>query len=171
MLVIRYQRTGRSGHAHYRLVVQDARRSPTSGSVVAQLGSYNPHTKVATLNNERIEHFLNNGAQPSDRAALLLKKEGIKLPKWVNLPQKRSSAIKNTDKLRKNRPTELDAPKENAAQAPTQVVTADIKIEDPIATDVSENSTEESSTGDQAVVATEAPEQEAIATEPESSKK
>lgn len=116
MLVIRYQRTGRSGHAQYRLVVQDARRSPTSGKVVAQLGSYNPHTKVAVLNSQRIGHFLNHGAQPSERAALLLKKEGIKLPKWVVMPKKRKSAIKTTEKLRKNRPVEPKAPKAEAVE-------------------------------------------------------
>lgn len=128
MLVIRYQRTGRSGHAQYRLVVQDARRSPTSGKVVAQLGSYNPHTKVAALNTERIGHFLSHGAQPSERAALLLKKEGIKLPKWVLMPKKRQSAIKSSDKLRKNRPAEASPPKAeeatplvaSAAEAPAE---------------------------------------------------
>lgn len=44
MLVIRLQRTGRKGHAQFRVVVQDSRRTPSSGRVVALLGSYNPHS-------------------------------------------------------------------------------------------------------------------------------
>jgi small subunit ribosomal protein S16 len=39
------QRTGRRGHAMFRVIVQDSHRSPTSGKVVAFLGSYDPHTK------------------------------------------------------------------------------------------------------------------------------
>ena len=67
MLVIRMQRTGRKGHAQFRVVVQDSRRTPTSGRVVAALGHYNPHTKETSLNKEKATQYLNNGAQPSDR--------------------------------------------------------------------------------------------------------
>ena len=52
MLAIRMQRTGRKGHAMFRMVVQDSRQTPTSGRVVATLGSYDPHTKTSTLNKE-----------------------------------------------------------------------------------------------------------------------
>ena len=74
MLVIRLQRTGRKGHAQFRVVVQDSRRTPTSGKVVALLGTYNPHSKAVVLNKERAQHFLDHGAQPSDRVVVLLKK-------------------------------------------------------------------------------------------------
>src|SRR3989344_1819914 len=56
MLAIRMQRTGRRGHAQFRVIVQDARRSPSSGQVVARLGSYNPHTKIAALNTENSQN-------------------------------------------------------------------------------------------------------------------
>ena len=83
MLVIRLQRTGRKGHAQFRVVVQDSRRTPTSGKIVAQVGTYDPHTKTLNLDKERAQHYLNHGAQPSDRVVLILKKEGVKLPTWV----------------------------------------------------------------------------------------
>ncbi|MGB4967456.1 MAG: 30S ribosomal protein S16, partial [Candidatus Saccharimonadales bacterium] len=67
MLVIRLQRTGRKGHAQFRVVVQDSRRTPTSGKIVAQVGTYNPHTKEIVLDKERTQTYLNNGAQPSER--------------------------------------------------------------------------------------------------------
>ena len=44
MLAIRMQRTGRKGHAMFRVVVQESRLTPTSGRVVAMLGSYDPHS-------------------------------------------------------------------------------------------------------------------------------
>src|ERR1700759_586373 len=99
MLVIRLQRTGRKGHAQFRVVVQDSRRTPTSGKIVAQIGTYDPHTKQTILNKERAEHYLSNGAQPSDRVVLILNKEGIKLPSWVKDPSKREGKIRKPEKL------------------------------------------------------------------------
>ncbi|MCL2371222.1 30S ribosomal protein S16 [Candidatus Saccharibacteria bacterium] len=115
MLAIRLQRNGRSGYAVYRIVVQEASRHPLSGRVVAELGSYNPHTKAMNLNKELVEKFLSNGAQPSSRVVSLLVKEGIKLPKWVKLPIKKESAIRRADKLRKNQPAEEPAVEEAPA--------------------------------------------------------
>lgn len=110
MLAIRLQRTGRSGHAQYRVIVQDARRSPKSGNIVARLGSYNPHTKTTRINKEEAQRFLDNGAQPSDRVVGLLKKEGVKLPKWVNVSTPGKRTTRNPEKLRKNRPAEPEKP-------------------------------------------------------------
>lgn len=104
MLTIRLSRGGRSGHPQYRVVVQDSRFSPSSGRVVAQVGSYNPHSKATILDKPAIETFLGNGAQPSERVASLLASEGIKLPLWVKSAQKRSSTTRNVGKLRRNTP-------------------------------------------------------------------
>ena len=84
MLVIRMQRTGRKGHAQFRVIVQDSRRTPTSGKIVAPLGSYDPHSKQTTLNKEKAQFYLEHGAQPSERVAAILKAEGVKLPKCPN---------------------------------------------------------------------------------------
>ncbi|USN95360.1 MAG: 30S ribosomal protein S16 [Candidatus Nomurabacteria bacterium] len=112
MLVIRLQRTGRKGHAQFRVVVQDSRRTPTSGRVVAKIGHYDPHTKQIVINKEQAQYYLDHGAQPTDRVALLLKKEGVKLPKWVTLPAKQEGKIRNPEKLRKNQPKEETAPEQ-----------------------------------------------------------
>lgn len=106
MLVIRLQRTGRKGHAQFRVVVQDSRRTPTSGKIVAQVGTYDPHTKTITLDKERAQHYLDHGAQPSDRVIVIFEKEGIKLPKWVVKPSKKEGKIRNAEKLRRNQPKE-----------------------------------------------------------------
>ena len=47
MLAIRLQRLGRKAYPVYRVAVQEAQRHPSSGRVVAYVGSYNPHTKDA----------------------------------------------------------------------------------------------------------------------------
>lgn len=98
----------------FRVVVQESRVTPTSGKVVALLGSYDPHAKTLILDKEKAAKFLNNGAQPSDRAVVLLQKEGVELPKWVKLPAPRTGKLRNPDKLRRNAPKE-EAPAENPA--------------------------------------------------------
>lgn len=117
MLVIRLQRTGRKGHAQFRVVVQDSRRTPSSGRVVALLGAYNPHTKTAELNKDLAAKYLSNGAQPSDRVVRLFQAEGIKLPKWVSAATQKDGKLRNPDKLRRNRPAEEVAPVEEAPAA------------------------------------------------------
>jgi len=119
MLVIRMQRTGRKGHAQFRVVVQDSRRTPTSGRIVASLGHFNPHSKEVVLDKEKAQTYLNNGAQPTDRIARLLKAEGVKLPEWVQLSADKTRNIRNPEKLRRNRPAEEAAP-EAGEEAPAE---------------------------------------------------
>lgn len=113
MLAIRLQRTGRKGYPTYRLAVQESQLSPSSGRVVAYVGSYNPHSKDLKVELEAAQKYLDNGAQPSPRVVVLLEKAGVKLPKWVSRPVEHTAAIKNPDKLRKNQPKE-EAPAEEA---------------------------------------------------------
>jgi small subunit ribosomal protein S16 len=120
MLVIRMQRTGRKGHAQFRVVVQDSRRTPTSGKIVAQLGTYDPHSKNINLNKERAAQYLSNGAQPSPRVIGLLKTEGVALPAWVKDASAKAGKIRNPEKLRRNQPKE-EAPVETPAAPETEV--------------------------------------------------
>ncbi|MCL2444694.1 30S ribosomal protein S16 [Candidatus Saccharibacteria bacterium] len=106
MLAIRLQRLGRKGYPIYRLVVQEANRHPLSGKIVAQVGSYNPHTKETVLDKENAQKYLDNGAQPSTRVVKIFKEQGIKLPKWVKEAPQLSAKAKNAEKLRKNQPKE-----------------------------------------------------------------
>jgi small subunit ribosomal protein S16 len=121
MLAIRMQRTGRKAHAMFRVVVQDSRRTPTSGKVVALLGSYDPHAKTVTLKKDKVTFYLEHGAQPSDRAAKLFEAEGIMLPKWVLSSDAKKRPVRNPEKLRKNQPAVseeiVDKPVEEKAEA------------------------------------------------------
>ena len=106
MLSIRMQRTGRKNHAQYRVVVQDSRQNPKSGRVVANLGTYNPHSKVATLDTAKAADYLKNGAQPSERVVAVLTANGVKMPAWVEEQSQKTRGIRNPEKLRKNQPKE-----------------------------------------------------------------
>ncbi|HCM51558.1 TPA: 30S ribosomal protein S16 [Candidatus Saccharibacteria bacterium] len=120
MLSLRLKRTGRTGHAQFRLIAQDRRFSPKSGRIAAYLGSYNPHTKKAEIDVEKINAYLKNGAQPSPKVAKLLKKEGVKLPSWVAKPSAKKRAIRHPEKLRRNRSADAE-PVEAPAGEPAPV--------------------------------------------------
>lgn len=110
MLVIRLQRKGRRGHAQFRVVVQDSRFSPTSGRVVAYVGSYDPHSKATKLDEEKISGYLATGAQPSPRVTSLLKAEKVKLPTWVKAASVKKSQVRYPEKRRSTRPEGVEAP-------------------------------------------------------------
>lgn len=120
MLAIRLQRLGRKSYPVYRLAVQEANRHPSSGRVVAYVGTYNPHTKEVSIQKEAAQKYLDNGAQPTPRVVKLLNEAGITLPKWVKVPAAdKQKVAKNAEKLRKNQPKEEPVVQEAAAEAET----------------------------------------------------
>lgn len=117
MLAIRLQRQGKTHYATYRVIVQDVLRHPSSGKVVAYVGSYNPHTKQVQLDKEAIENYLSHGAQPTDRVVRILTGEGMTMPKWVKTVRGKQRNIRNPGKLRRNQPKEepVETPAEETA--------------------------------------------------------
>ena len=79
---IRLKRIGRRNRPFYRMVVMDS-RSRRDGAAIEELGWYNPidveHS--FSLNEERILHWLKDGAQTTDAAHKLLRRAGI-AHKW-----------------------------------------------------------------------------------------
>lgn len=131
MLAIRLQRVGRSGLAQYRIIVQEAQKQPTSGRVVAFVGSYNPHTKDCKVQVDVAQKFLDNGAQPSPRVVKLLTAAGVKMPSWVVKARTNVKSIKNSDKLRKNQP---------AAESRELVESVEVaEVAEPAVTEVAES--------------------------------
>lgn len=151
MLAIRLQRLGRKGYPVYRIAVQEAQRHPSSGRVVAYVGTYNPHTKEATVQKELAQKYLDNGAQPSPRVVKLLKAEGIKLPSWVKeYDASKQKSIKTQEKLRKNRPAEeaveepvAEAPAEEVAEATDEAPVEEAAAEEPAAEEAPAEESEE----------------------------
>jgi small subunit ribosomal protein S16 len=77
MVRIRLRRVGLKGQPSYRIVVTD-QRSPRDGRFIEIIGYHNPRTQPATdtLKEDRVLHWLNVGAQPSDSVIYILKRTG-----------------------------------------------------------------------------------------------
>ena len=75
---IRLRRTGRKKQPMYRIVVADS-RSPRDGKFIEVIGQYAPRQGEQALNlkNDRVNYWLDNGAQPSDTVRSLLRKAGV----------------------------------------------------------------------------------------------
>jgi small subunit ribosomal protein S16 len=73
MLVIRLRRAGSKNRQFYRVVVTEG-RSARDGRFVENLGHYNPRTKPETLvlDRERLSHWIDRGARPSDTVRTLI---------------------------------------------------------------------------------------------------
>ncbi len=89
-LKIRLARAGAKKRPYYHIVVADS-RSPRDGRFIERLGSYNPmlpqeHADRIRLQNERITHWLGEGALPTDRVARFLGHAGL-APMPVYAPQ------------------------------------------------------------------------------------
>ena len=162
MLVIRMQRTGRKGHAQFRVVVQDSRRTPTSGKIVAALGHFNPHTKETSLDKEKASFYLEHGAQPSERVVRLLQSQGVKLPNWLKPATKKTGEVRNAEKRRSTRPAEPEAPAAEETAAEPEPEATEVVAEDV------ETPAEEVAVVDEAPVeaASEAPAEEPEAADP-----
>jgi small subunit ribosomal protein S16 len=74
MLMIRLARFGGKKKPTYRVVVIDKERARDSRALEV-VGTYNPVAQPAQikLDHDRIQHWIKNGAQPSDTVARLIK--------------------------------------------------------------------------------------------------
>ena len=140
MLAIRLQRQGKTHYATYRVIVQDVLRHPSSGKVVAYVGSYNPHTKQVQLDKEAIENYLSHGAQPTDRVVRILTGEGMTMPKWVKTVRGKQRNIRNPEKLRRNQPKE--EPVETPAEETVASDSSAAEPSEPAETDEQDRSAE-----------------------------
>ena len=71
---IRLARVGSKKNPIYRVVVADG-RSPRDGRFIEIVGRYNPQTDPSTidLDTDKIQAWIDKGAQPSDAVRRLLK--------------------------------------------------------------------------------------------------
>ena len=78
MVKIRLRRMGAKKAPYYRIVVADA-RSPRDGRCIEEIGTYNPLTQPATitLDADKAQTWIKNGAQPTDTVRSLLKNAGV----------------------------------------------------------------------------------------------
>jgi small subunit ribosomal protein S16 len=71
---VRLTRVGSKKNPFWRVVVSD-QRSPRDGRFIEAIGHYNPRTEPSTIviDEERLNHWLGRGAQPTNTVKKLLK--------------------------------------------------------------------------------------------------
>ena len=75
---IRLRRMGAKKAPYYRIIVADS-RSPRDGRCIEEIGTYDPLTEPATItvDAEKAQQWIKNGAQPTDTVKALLKKANV----------------------------------------------------------------------------------------------
>lgn len=78
MVRIRLTRVGGKKNPIWRVVVAD-KRSPRDGRVIENVGTYNPQTDPSqiTLKQERLAHWIAQGAQPTNTVLQLMKTQNL----------------------------------------------------------------------------------------------
>ena len=89
---IRLARGGSKKRPFYRIVAADS-RMPRDGRFIEKLGTYNPllpkdSEERVQMNMERVQYWLGEGAQPTDRIARMLEAAGVKEKTERNNPKK-----------------------------------------------------------------------------------
>ncbi|MCL1629017.1 MULTISPECIES: 30S ribosomal protein S16 [Roseinatronobacter] len=79
---IRLARGGSKKRPHYAIVASDS-RMPRDGRFLEKLGTYNPllpkdSEDRVKMDMERVQHWLDHGAQPTDRIARFLEAAGVR---------------------------------------------------------------------------------------------
>ena len=132
-LRIRLSRAGAKKRPFYRVVVADS-RSPRDGRFLERLGSYDPmlpkdHPQRVRLDAERIRHWLDAGARPSERVARFLgAAEIIPMPARRDNPNKgkpRAKALERQAARTEKAKAAGDAPPPPAPAAPEPAAAAE----------------------------------------------
>lgn len=101
-LKIRLARGGSKKRPYYHIVVADV-RAPRDGRFIERLGAWNPMLpkdgERVTLNEERIKHWMGQGAQPTDRVLRFLDEAGLAKRPARNNPNKAKPGKKAQERL------------------------------------------------------------------------
>ncbi len=138
-LKLRLSRAGAKKRPYYHIVATDS-RNPRDGRFIEKVGSYNPmlpkeNKDRIRLNEDRIKHWLAEGAEPSYRVAVFLGKAGLApVPATPNNPNKGQPSEKTKmrladkeEKLKAKAEAEAAAAEEAkaAAEAPAEEAAAE----------------------------------------------
>ena len=121
---IRLARGGSKKRPFYRIVAADS-RMPRDGRFIEKLGTYNPllpkdSEERVKMNMERVQYWLDQGAQPTDRISRFLEAAGV-------LEKKERANLKKGEpgQKAKDRAEEKAAKAAEAAEAPAEEVVAE----------------------------------------------
>jgi small subunit ribosomal protein S16 len=144
---VRLTRVGSKKNPIWRVVVADG-RSPRDGRSIETIGHYNPQTQPSRIeiDRERLQHWLDRGAQPSNTVKKLMRAEntGYEMPAVdapAPIPATRSAAPVEAAPEAEAPEAEVEAPAEaaaeqaaeeqDAAEQPAPEATADAEADAP----------------------------------------
>lgn len=139
MLMIRFQRIGRTNDPAFRIAVLEKERAAKAGNIVELLGTYNPRSKALTLNEESVKGWIAKGAQPTDSIRNLLISKGVIEGKKVNVLPKKTpqvdeaavAAAAAAEAAAKAEAAAAAKAAEEAANAPEAVVAEEAPVAEP----------------------------------------
>ena len=155
-LKIRLSRGGAKKRPYYRIVVADS-RSPRDGRFIERLGTYNPMVAKDSperliMKEDRIKHWLENGALPTDRVARFLDAADIR--KAPERPEQTKQHLPRAKTL------ERMAAAEEAAKEAAEAAAAEAEAPDEEA--VADETPAEDSAAEEEAPQEEAPAEEAL---------
>jgi small subunit ribosomal protein S16 len=129
---IRLARGGSKKRPHYAIVAADS-RMPRDGRFIEKLGTYNPllpkdSEERVKLNAERVQHWLGQGAQPTDRVSRFLEAAGIVEKKERSNPKKAVPGKKAQERAEEKAAKAAEAAE--AAAAPAEEVAEEAAAEE-----------------------------------------
>lgn len=119
---LRLRRMGKKKQPIYKVVAADA-RSPRDGKFLEAVGIYNPLTNPHTidLKEDRVNYWLDNGAQPTDTVKSLLSQTGINLKRDIAKrklsDEKAEALLKNWQSLKEVSATKKSGKKKKKADS------------------------------------------------------
>ena len=134
-LKIRLARGGSKKRPYYRIVVADV-NAPRDGRFIEKLGTYNPllpkdSEDRVKMNVERVQYWLGQGAQPTDRIARMLEAAGVVEKKERSNPTKAKPGKKAQERAEERAAKAAAA--EEAANAPAEEPVAEAAAEEAAA--------------------------------------
>jgi small subunit ribosomal protein S16 len=121
---IRLARAGSKKRPTYRIVATDS-RMPRDGRFLEKLGTYNPllpkdSEDRVKMNMERVQYWLDQGAQPSDRISRMLEAAGVVAKKERNNPNKGVPGKKAQERAEEKATKAAEAAAAPAEDAPAE---------------------------------------------------
>ena len=120
-LRIRLSRGGAKKRPFYRIVAADS-RMPRDGRFIEKLGTYNPllakdSEERVKMDVERVQYWISQGAQPTDRVARMLEAAGVKEKTERNNPKKGTPGKKAQERVEEKAAKAASAAEAAAAPA------------------------------------------------------
>ena len=131
---IRLARGGNKKRPFYRIVAADS-RMPRDGRYIEKLGTYNPllpkdSEERVKMNAERVQYWLGQGAQATDRVTRMLEAAGIMEKQERNNPNKGKPGQKATERAEEKATKAAEA--FEVGKAPEPVIEEPV-VDDPVA--------------------------------------